>query len=98
MCRSAYQQGLLSTFLKHSKLTFCTTGFNAWGKALKRLAQHEKSEMHKESVVRSQAKSSSVNIASILDSNLSESQKFHRDMLMKLLSCIRYLARQGLPL
>ena len=97
VCRSAYQQGLLLTFSKHCKLTFCTTGFNAWGKALERLSHHESSEMHKESVVRLQAKSSSVNIASILDANLNETQKFHRDMLMKLFSCIRYLARQGLP-
>ena len=57
MCHSAYRQGLLSTPSKHSKLTFCTTGFNAWGKALEQLGQHEKSEMHKESVIKSQAKS-----------------------------------------
>jgi len=34
ICRSIYQQGLLSTFSNHCKLTFCTTGFNAWWKAL----------------------------------------------------------------
>ena len=45
-----------------------------------------------------QAKSSPISIASMLDANLNEAQKFNQDMLMKLLRCIRYLAHQGLPL
>jgi len=34
----------------------------------------------------------------MLDASTNEAQKFNREMLMKLLQSIQYLARQGLPL
>jgi len=54
--------------------------------------------MHKEAATKLQAKSSSISIDSMLDASTNEAQKFNREMLMKLLQSIRYLARQGLPL
>ncbi len=44
------------------------------------------------------AASSSTDIATRLSNKREKSQKLNRTMLMKVLSCIRYLARQGLPL
>ena len=42
--------------------------------------------------------SRSTPIATILNNECAALQKFRRSMLMKVLSCIHYLARQGLPL
>ncbi len=44
------------------------------------------------------AASSSTDIAIRLSNEREKNQKFNRTMLMKVLSCICYLARQGLPL
>ena len=43
------------------------------------------------------ASSSTTNIAAILNKEHAAILNFHRSMLMKLLSCIQYLARQDLP-
>ena len=51
ICCSARQCGLVN-FSKRFILAFVEEGFSNWKKALQRFAQHEKSEMHRESVVR----------------------------------------------
>ncbi len=50
---------------------------------------------HREAAMKIVA-SSSTDIA--ISNEREKNQKFNRTMLMKVLSCIRYLARQGLPL
>ena len=63
-------------------------------KALERFREHENSVMHKEAVLKiATTKSTSSGIGA----QLQRDQKHHQNMLMKLLSCIKYLARQGLP-
>ena len=52
--------------------------------------------MHKEAVERLPAKSSSANVVTQLRIQCEVDQCFHREMLMKLLSSIRFLACQGL--
>ena len=52
--------------------------------------------MHKEAVERLAAKSSSADVVTQLRIQCEVDQPFHREMLMKLLSSIRFLARQGL--
>ena len=54
--------------------------------------------MHKEAVMKLQMVSSGIRIDAQLSTQLESEQISHRRMLMKLLSCVRYLARQGLPL
>ena len=54
--------------------------------------------MHNEAAVKLAAKSSTTDVAAQLNTQHKTDQAFHRDMLMKLLSCIKFLARQGLPL
>jgi len=54
--------------------------------------------MHKDATAKLQAKYSPISIDSMLDTNTNKAQKFHQDMLLKVLQCVRYLARQGLPL
>ena len=52
---------------------------------------------HREATMKIAA-SSSTPIGARLNKECAALQRFHRTMLMKVLSCIRYLARQGLPL
>ena len=94
--RSAKQKGLVK-FSKHQSMAFVDQGFGSWNKALERLTDHEQSQMHKESVEKLAAQSSSADIALKLHAQCRESQCFHREMLIKLLSSVRFLARQGLP-
>ena len=88
----------LLTFSKRQNPTFMDSGFQNWRKALQRFDEHEKSEMHNEAAVKLAAKSSTTDVAAQLNTQHKTDQAFHREMLMKLLSCIKFLARQGLPL
>ena len=95
-CRSAKSRGLL-TFPKH-KSTFVDDGFTNLKKVLQKFRDHESSVMHKEAVLKLAATKSTANgIDAQLSAQLDFDQRHHRLMLMKLLSCFRYLARQGLP-
>ena len=80
------------------KLPFINNGFANWKKALQRFLEHEKSDTHREAVEKLAAKDSSVHIGAQLSSIKATEMAFHRSMLMKVLSCIRYLGRQGLVL
>ena len=95
MCRGARKFGLLS--MPH-KSAFIDDGFGNWKNALEKFPEHENSEVHRESIAKLAAKNSGQSIASALNRQHDEETKFHREMLLKLLSCIRFLARQGLPL
>ena len=95
-CRTAKLRNLL-TFPKHYKSAFVDDGFKNLKKALERFREHESSVIHKEAVLKIAAtKSTSSGIGAQLSAQLRD-QKHHQNMLMKLLSCIKYLARQGLP-
>lgn len=94
-CCGAKQQGIL-TFTRHKSTAFVNQGFGSWNKAIERFTDHERCEMHKEAVEKLAAKSSGANVATQLRIQSEATQTFHREMLMKLLSSIRFLARQGL--
>ena len=68
-------------------------------KALEKFREHEISVMHKEAILKLAATNNSTakGIDAQLSAQLDANQRHHRQMLMKLLSCIKYLARQGLP-
>ena len=54
--------------------------------------------MHKEAILKLSMKHSSTDIGAQLHTQCEDCRRFHREMLMKLLSSIRYLSRQGLAL
>ena len=95
-CRGAKKFGLL-TLSKHQKSAFVEDGFGNWKKGLQKFLEHEKSDMHREAADRLAAKSSGRNVATLLNTQHEVETAFHREMLLKLLSCIQFLARQGLP-
>ena len=66
-------------------------------KALQRFKSHEKSSTHRETVSKINSLSRSVNVGALLSKEKEAEMKHHREMLLKLLNSIRFLARQGLP-
>ena len=78
------------------KLSFVEGGFCKWKKALQRFSEHEKSEMHREAMTKVAAKSNAVDVGAQLNTQRSADQRDHRSMFLKLLECVRYLARHGL--
>ena len=95
-CRARNQR--LITFSKHCNLTFVEDGFSCWKKALQRFMEHEKSDMHREAVMKLAAKSNAVDVSMQLISQHTAEKRNNRAMFLKVLECARYLARQGLPL
>ena len=73
------------------------TGFPAWKHALTRFAKHETTHTHQEAVTKLQSVAT-VNIAGVLNSRLKEKQLQRQQMLLKHLSALRYLVRQGLAI
>ena len=94
VCCKAKALGLL-TLSKSYNATFVEGGFSYWKKALQRFGQHEGSEMHQEAMAKLAAKFSAVDVRSQLSKQHEAEMKNHRAMFMKLLECVRYLARQG---
>jgi hypothetical protein len=80
------------------KSVFTEGGYGNWSKALHRFQDHYKSDMHREATEKMAARSSGMNIIAQSSAHYEADTMFHTKMLPKLLSCIRYLARQGLPL
>ena len=72
-------------------------GDSNWKKALQRFASHEKSEMHREAIMKLAARSSKMDVSVQLSKSHDIETRNNRAMFLKLLECIRYLARQGLP-
>ena len=92
-CCKAKTLGLL-TLSKSYNAAFVEGGCSNWKKALQR---HKGSEMHQEAMAKLAAKFSVVDVRSQLSKQHEAEMKNHRAMFMKLLECVRYFARQGLP-
>ena len=93
---------ILSTQTLSQGDAFLRKGYQNWKHALEKtrgFQKHEMSQAHKEATIR-YVKSSS-NQPDVVDmvSSEAEKQRFkNRQMLLKILTNIRFLARQGLPL
>ena len=78
-CRAANDQSLLNA--KPTKSTPIHDGFMNWKKALKTFCKYEHSNMDKEATIKLASKARGAGI----DAQLSDDQKHHRFMFMKLL-------------
>ena len=96
-CRLAEKQGLLSEGRRGGGDSFLKQGFNNWKKALHSFSQHVESAMHKEAVLKLNLRKQP-SVVLQLKTQLKTDQSIHREMLLKQLSSIRYLLRQGLAL
>ncbi|XP_066265791.1 zinc finger MYM-type protein 1-like [Branchiostoma lanceolatum] len=95
-CRYAKQNKLI-TFSGHKENAFTTTGFNNYKKGPEKFDTHEGSDAHGEAVMKCTALTGQ-SIVSQLNSQVAEQQQLHRNGLIKQISALRYLLRQGLPI
>ena len=95
-CVKAYTNGLLTGTKKYDN-AFILDGFSNWKKARERLERHQVSECHSEA----QLKLSMLRGPSViqqLSSQATETQSQNRSMLLKLLSSLKFLLRQGMAI
>ena len=82
----------LSTYIEES---FLVKGFTNWKDATRLFARHENCDFHKSSAA---ALASRVDVGDMLSRQAATEKQQNRQYLLKVLSSIRFLARQGLPL
>jgi len=97
LCKIIKQLGLLG-FSKNAEATFSESGFCNWKDTCRCFQRHEDSSSHSEAVMKRSSYCAGLNVSTQINTKHSESQMVSRKMLLKLLSSMRYLARQGLPL
>ncbi len=96
-CRAAVSRGLINQGNKAQKSAFVREGFNNWKKAKQRFKEHEHCQMHREACMKLQS-CQQPSVAAQLSNQLLIDQKYRREMLMKVLSSLRFLLQQGLPI
>ena len=89
--------GLLTERLMGGGDAFLSKGFDNWKKALESFAQHEKSSVHREAVLKKNLMSMP-GIDTQLNSQTMKQQCANREMLLKQLSALTYLLRQGIAI
>ncbi len=95
-CRFLSLKGVLS-FSKKGEATFTTKGFNNWKKAKEKFREHELSQVHCEAMLKYTALQQS-SVAVQLSHQVASDQLKRRDALLRQLSSLRYLLRQGLAI
>ncbi|XP_078613923.1 zinc finger MYM-type protein 1-like [Branchiostoma floridae x Branchiostoma japonicum] len=93
-CRYATQRKLFALSTKVEP-AFVTTGFDNYKKAIDKFDTHAESDAHKEAAMKCSAVSGP-SISSHINSQITGQQQLHRDGLLKQLTALRYLLRQGL--
>lgn len=97
-CAQASEQKKLQ-WASNLDLAFISKGYTNWKDATVKFPIHESSKCHKESVLKMVTLPSSTrNVAESLSNALKQEKLERRQCLLKILSNIRFLARQGLPL
>ena len=95
ICCKAVKDGKVRVS-KLAEGSFLTDGFTNWKDATTKFTKHEHSDFHKHcSEVLS---TSCVDVGDLLDKQAASEKKANREYLLKVLSTVRFLARQGLPL
>ena len=93
-CATAVQRKLpLGGYVETS---FTETGFSNWQKALHKFSKHEQSACHQAAFDMISQTSKAVD--EMLSSSLAKEKANNRKALLTIISTIRFLARQGLPL
>ena len=97
-CQVAEKKDLGSVALRAGNLDdkFVRTGFTDWKKALTKFEKHQKSVFHRDAMDMVVGKEQ--NVGQMLGKGYAEEMVENRNMLQIIISCIRYLARQGLAM
>lgn len=102
ICRSAKEIGMAIPKCSKNEISsyqaFVEEGFKNFKKAHKRFASHEQGMLHKSSVAACAAVKSGVNVQASIEKNKTLEMVSARKALRAIITSIRYLAGQGLPL
>ena len=97
ICMKAYNEGTISGSLFEK--TFISTGFKNWKKATTKFNDHETSKCHKEAYERSfELPKCAKDIGESVSSQIQREKEQNRENFLKIVSAIKYLARQGLAM
>ena len=94
-CMEANSRNLIGS--KKLEPTFISEGYKNWKDAPSRFGKHQQSECHREGVMRLHLASNPQDVGSSLSKQSMDEKAKARTALLKLLSNIKFLARQGLP-
>ena len=86
------------TFTSKENVAFITQGFCKWKNACEAFAKHDSSASHSESKAKWMHYTRGTSVSVQLDSQHSKEQEIARACLMKQLTSLRYLLRQGLAM
>ena len=98
LCTKAYNEKKLSSSLR-LEYTYISKGYCNWKDATVNFAAHDKSSCHKEATLKIVTlPATTCNIGEQFSRQYAEQLLEHRQCLLKILSCLRFLCRQGLPI
>ena len=87
----------LEQFSHCGEEAFCTNTFADWKKCHEKFIKHEKCQVHSEAVMKvKHHQNPKVDVGCMLDKQLKSDQEIRRASLLKQLSSMRYLGRQGI--
>ncbi|XP_014670107.1 PREDICTED: uncharacterized protein LOC106811091, partial [Priapulus caudatus] len=95
-CVKAFKEKKISP--RNAEQSFVTTGFQNWKDGSVKIRQHAETKCHKESVVVTVELVKIKDIGEQFSCVHEEEKRVNREMLLKILSNIRFLAKQALPL
>ena len=97
ICASASHQGILN-LAKNSETSFISKGYNNWKKAIQNFESHQKSKCHELASSNLMIISTNKTVNTLLDKKCSKDQSDARDMLIKMITSLRFLAERGLAI
>ena len=95
-CRMATLLNFI-TFSKKAEKAFTTAGFRNWKDATRIFRKHESSQAHKEAIMKWAHYTKSVSISAQLAKQVRDDQEKAQTCLLKMISSLQFIARQGLP-
>ena len=101
-CVCAYNMGHMTSANDTLEQTFISTGYTNWKDALVKkrgFAAHEQSKCHQHAVLCTVTlPRTTADVGELLNETLAKEKSIAREVLLKILSNIRFLARQALPM
>lgn len=80
-----------------AETAFSSTGYSNWRKATVRFKEHELSLAHRDAINAFQS-SQSTSVSSLLSSEMRRNQEQRKNSLIKQITALKFLLRQGLPI
>ena len=87
----------LASSTQHCEITFIKEGYQNWKKDTDRFKNHQLSELHRNAVFKYES-SKQPTITQQISTPASKEMQKNREMLLKVLSSLRFLLKQGLPI